>query len=322
MEITVKNFSITDEDIRLINQFTTREFTGDELYTFSVILCDNDIDRDLERFDIGSLNSIAKLFIGKTGIFDHNVTSKGQSARIYSTEIFTDDSKLTQLNEPYVCVKAKAYMVKNEKNKELMLEIDGGIKKEISVSCSIKSCACSICKTDTKQASCSHKKGKEYGNVMCHHILSGVTDAYEWSFVAVPAQKNAGVTKEFSERKIKNMQFRDTNALIKAFKSCDENGITVTMDEAKLLIENISLLEKSAHLGEIYRNELISEVKKLSFLVNQNIPCDVINSVTSKMDIDELKAFKKAYECTLDDNVTVQLGNTDSIIKNTADFKI
>ena len=29
-----------------INKFTRRELTEDELYTFSVILCDNEIDRD------------------------------------------------------------------------------------------------------------------------------------------------------------------------------------------------------------------------------------------------------------------------------------
>ena len=34
---------------------------------------------------------------------------------------------------------------------------------------------------------------------MCHTILDDITDAYEWSFVAVPAQVNAGVTKRFTE---------------------------------------------------------------------------------------------------------------------------
>lgn len=33
--------------------------------------------------------------------------------------------------------------------------------------------------------------------MLCHTILSDITDAYEWSFVAVPAQRNAGVTKQY-----------------------------------------------------------------------------------------------------------------------------
>ena len=31
------------------------------------------------------------------------------------------------------------------------------------------------------------------------YILDDITDAYEWSFVAVPAQVNAGVTKRFTD---------------------------------------------------------------------------------------------------------------------------
>ena len=47
--------------------------------------------------------------------------------------------------------------------------------------------------------SCSHVKGKTYGGRLCHVVLDVITDAYEWSFVAVPAQVNAGVTKRFAE---------------------------------------------------------------------------------------------------------------------------
>ena len=39
------------DDLALINQLARRELTADEVYTFAVRLCDNDIDRDFERFD-------------------------------------------------------------------------------------------------------------------------------------------------------------------------------------------------------------------------------------------------------------------------------
>ena len=51
-----------------INRFTRRELGEDEVYTFSVILCDNDIDRDLERFSDEALVTLAEKFIGRTGI--------------------------------------------------------------------------------------------------------------------------------------------------------------------------------------------------------------------------------------------------------------
>ena len=47
---------------------------------------------------------------------------------------------------------------------------------------------------------CDHEKGSEYGGKLCYHILDEPLDAYEWSFVAVPAQVNSGVTKRFALR--------------------------------------------------------------------------------------------------------------------------
>ena len=77
----------------------------------------------------------------------------------------------------------------SEKNKDIILELDSGIKKEVSVGCSMGKSVCSICGSDFK--SCSHIKGKGYGGKLCYAVLSKPKDAYEWSFVAVPAQRSA-----------------------------------------------------------------------------------------------------------------------------------
>lgn len=183
------------ETLEKINKFTRRPFTEDEIYTFSVILCDNDIDRDYERFSDSALETLAKSFVGKTGIFDHNPTTSNQNARIFDTEIVTDSSRKTKTGEIYRYLKANAYMVRTADNETLISEIDGGIKKEVSISCSATSRKCSICGNDKSAGGCAHVKGRMYSNKMCHTVLDNVTDTYEWSFVAVPAQVNAGVTK-------------------------------------------------------------------------------------------------------------------------------
>ena len=182
-----------------INKFTRRKLSEDEVYVFDLILCDNDIDRDCERFSDSALDTLKERFIGKTGIFDHNATSSNQTARIFDTELITDDSRQTKFGKPYKYLKANAYMVRTDENKNLIAEIDGGIKKEVSISCSAAKRICSICGWDKNSASCSHVKGKTYNGILCHTVLDDITDAYEWSFVAVPAQVNAGVTKKFSE---------------------------------------------------------------------------------------------------------------------------
>lgn len=73
---------VTDKEMELINAYSRRKLTKDEVYVFGVVLCDNDIDRDNERFTVESLFKLEKLFVGKTGIFDHSPTAKNQTARI------------------------------------------------------------------------------------------------------------------------------------------------------------------------------------------------------------------------------------------------
>lgn len=182
-----------------INKFTRRKLSEDEVYVFSVILCDNEIDRDCERFSDNALEALREGFIGKTGIFDHNATSANQTARIFDTELITDDSRKTRYGMPYKYLKANAYMVRTDDNKNLIAEIDGGIKKEVSISCSAAKRICSVCGCNKSLSDCEHIKGKSYNGIICHTVLDDITDAYEWSFVAVPAQVNAGVTKRFSE---------------------------------------------------------------------------------------------------------------------------
>ena len=58
-------------ELEQINRLARRELTEGEVYAFSVRLCDSEIDRDGERFDEQTLRELAALFIGKSGIFDH-----------------------------------------------------------------------------------------------------------------------------------------------------------------------------------------------------------------------------------------------------------
>ena len=212
--INTNNNILPDEELELIGQFTRKKLERDEIYTFSLILCDNEIDRDNEKFTVSALHTLAKLFVGKTGIFDHNMKSKDQTARIYSAEVVTDAGRKTADGEDYTFIKAKAYMVRTEKNKDLIAEIEAGIKKETSVGCCVRDISCSICGKNIKTEGCEHQKGKTYGGKLCCYHLSDPSDAYEWSFVAVPAQRNAGVIKSFNP----NSSNEDSDDLAKEYR--------------------------------------------------------------------------------------------------------
>lgn len=193
------NIGITQEVLDKINVHSVSELKAEQVFCFRVLLCDNEVDRDHEKFTRKSLEKLAELFVGRTGIFDHDNRSGGQTARIYDTQVVDYPDKTTADGEVYSALMGYAYMVRTEQNKALIAEIEGGIKKEVSVGCSVKKRICSICGSDGAKNGCTHIKGRTYGDRLCFVKLEEPTDAYEWSFVAVPAQRAAGVTKVYAE---------------------------------------------------------------------------------------------------------------------------
>ena len=198
-DAVVKGIGTPDEsELALINALARRELEADEVYTFALRLCDNDIDRDFERFDDGTLDELATMFVGVSGVFDHQWSARGQTARIYRAEVVGGDGTLTADGRPCRFLKGWAYMMRTEENASLIAEIDGGIKREVSVGCAVEQVICSVCGRPLEE--CPHEKGEEYGGQVCHGVLTGAADAYEWSFVAVPAQRRAGVIKSAGRR--------------------------------------------------------------------------------------------------------------------------
>lgn len=280
--------AVTGEDLQLINKLTVKELSAEEVYTFNVILCDNEVDRDCERFDIAALEKMAVLFVGVTGIFDHNPGNGNQTARIFAAKCEKIPGRITSLGDEYICVKAKAYMPRTNKNADLITEIDAGIKKEVSVSCSAKSFTCSICGGDMRHGNCGHIKGETYGGKLCHCILSDITDAYEWSFVAIPAQVGAGVTKGFENK------FRNTQNLIKSVR----NGecVKFSHQQAQELCDYISSLENAAEDGRLFRKNLSDEVLKYALICIPSLDGDSLRKMCLHSDTSELIKMRDAFK--------------------------
>ena len=191
---------VTDEELRAINKLTLSPLAAEDVFTFKAVLCDNDVDRQFEQFSFNALKDLQKLFLGRTVIKDHNPKADNQVARIYATEV-VDTGKHLKSGEPYLQLQARCYMVKTAGNADLITEIKGGIKKEGSVGFRVSSSICSICGTDNAKTYCPHWGGRSYdkegGKQVCTFKLDGVSDAYEFSLVAVPAQRAAGACKNY-----------------------------------------------------------------------------------------------------------------------------
>lgn len=307
----------TNEDLAKIQQFSRRELLPEEIYVFNVDLCNNDIDRDFEKFSVETLEQMAKLFVGKTGIFDHSMKSSDQTARIFDAFVERVNGKKTADGEDFYCLKAKAYMLNNEQNRSLIDSIEAGIKKEVSVSCSVDKAYCSICSTDRKRAACEHRKGRMYGDRLCFNILTDATDAYEFSFVAVPAQREAGVTKSFSLKEEAEMQ-----DIVKMISQGDE--LTLSKSQTSELYSYIEGLKQEAELGEAYKKKLIKQVVELFKSAFPKMEEALFVSVASVMTSKELLGFCDGMKKSLNESkIKPQLAvKAETKMNDYSDFKI
>lgn len=264
-------------ELAAINALGNTSLTAEEVYPFGVRLCDNQTDRDLEYFARADLEQLAALFVGKTGIFDHSWSAKDQRARIYRTELVEEPGVVTEAGEPGCYLKGYAYMLRTAENAGLIAEIEGGIKKEVSVSCAVCRQVCSICGHDIHdRGQCSHGKGQVYGEKRCIVRLAEPTDAFEWSFVAVPAQPRAGVVKGF----------QPGTTLRQALAAWDRDGVW----QAEL-----DQLEKEAAAGRRHLEDLRRETVRLGLLAEPALGEATLQGIAGKLNQEELEALQACY---------------------------
>ena len=240
------------------------KLTAEQVYVFALRLCDDQIDRDGERFDTAALPALAKLFIGKTGIVDHRWASDGQVARIFETQVVRENG--------VSYIKAWAYIRRGGANEEVIADIEAGIKKEVSVGCAMGRAVCSVC--GHEYGTCGHEKGNHYDGVLCCAILQEPMDAYEFSFVAVPAQREAGVLKAWgaSRKCLKEL--------------AEEFG---AQGEYRALYQD-------AQLGRQYRKELEQEVVRLCLALELGAEEPVLRSVVQKAGHEDLMSLRGALQ--------------------------
>ena len=252
----------TAAQMEAINAQAKASLTAEDVYVFSVRLCDDQPDRDMERFDTAALPALAKLFIGKTGIVDHHWSSNNQVARIFQTQVVKE--------EGVSYIKAWAYIRRGGPADEVIADIEAGIKKEVSVGCAMGRSVCSIC--GGEYGSCGHHKGEYYDGQACYAILKEPMDAYEFSFVAVPAQPAAGVIKALGRgsRSLKEL--------------ADEFG---AQGEYRAMF-------KLAQLGAQYEKQLQDEVVRLCLSLELGASEPVLRSIAEKAGAEDLMELKKA----------------------------
>lgn len=184
---SVQKQPLDEADLGLINQQTLRQLTADEVFTFRLAACDNQVDRDFERFTDATLEGLAKLFVGRTVLMDHKWSAGSQTARVYAANV-EGSGEIKQLV-------LRCYMPRMDQTAATITAIESGILRECSVGCTVERVICSVCGVDNAKACCEHWQGRKYDGNLCVMQLDGAKDAYEVSLVAVPAQPGAGIIK-------------------------------------------------------------------------------------------------------------------------------
>ena len=180
---------LNEEELALITQQTLRPLGAEEVFTFRLAACDNQVDRDFERFTEATLEELAQKYVGRPVLRDHNWSAAAQTARVYAGSVEPGEEEGVRR------LVLRCYMPRSEQTAPTIAAIESGILRECSVGLAVKRALCSICGADQRETLCKHIQGREYEGQVCHIDLDGAADAYEVSMVAVPAQPAAGVIK-------------------------------------------------------------------------------------------------------------------------------
>lgn len=183
----VEKQAVSGEELDLINRQSLRELADGEVFTFRMAACDNQVDRDYERFTDATLDGIAPMFVGRPVLMDHSWSASSQRARVYAAGVESAGGARRLV--------LRCYMPRNAGTEDTIAAIESGILRECSVGFRVERAICSICGADQSKTCCHHWPGREYDGKVCIMELDGAKDAYEVSLVAVPAQPEAGIIK-------------------------------------------------------------------------------------------------------------------------------
>ena len=116
--------------------------------------------------------------------------------------------------------------------------------------------------------------------------LAEPTDAFEWSFVAVPAQPKAGVVKGY----------RKEGSLGQMLADLDREGSWR---------EELRLLEQQAETGRRYLERLRRETVRLGLMAEAGLGGDTLRAITDKLEEQELEELRACYEKRLEGKLSL-----------------
>ena len=79
--------ALDESELALINAQALRTLDAEDVFVFRLAACNNQVDRDIERFTEGTLEGLAGLFVGRPVLMDHKWSAGSQTARVYAAGV-------------------------------------------------------------------------------------------------------------------------------------------------------------------------------------------------------------------------------------------
>lgn len=184
-----KDYAPTDEELIKINELSNIDLSKEQVYVFTLRSAGQDVDRSFDQFTAKALKDMAEMSKDKPFLRDHNWDTGSVIGKIFDASV--KDKQLVQ----------KVYVPITEKNADMIEGIMSGIYNKVSVGFGMEPMEyiCSSCNKSLYSRDCAHYPGnKDAAGTMVIGQIKGVSDYFEISNVAVPAQPAAGIRRSLS----------------------------------------------------------------------------------------------------------------------------
>ena len=182
-----------------INLLAQKKLSRDEVEVRSMYLCSSQFcEVDGCRFSDQALEQICRKIAGESVLAGHDKRSLPVARFFKAAVMERADVSDPETGQPTLWVRAWFYWLKGtQSSRDLALNIDGGIYREVSISWRYRGGRCSVC--ERRPRSCPHVPGQRYDGVLCYTWIDDIVDVLEGSLVYRGADRQTGITTDHQD---------------------------------------------------------------------------------------------------------------------------
>jgi hypothetical protein len=180
----------------LINRLAQTPLERSQVYIWSMYLCSSQMcETDWCRFSERALGQICEKVVGESVLAGHDKRSLPVARFFKATVVDRPEVPDPDTGQPTRWIRAWFYWLKETQGaRDLALNMDGGIYREVSISWRYRGGRCSTC--GRAQHACAHVPGETYDGQPCYTWIDEIVDVLEGSLVYRGADRETGIAGE------------------------------------------------------------------------------------------------------------------------------